>query len=190
MQSAISKDYSYFYGKRILYLIILLTILVLLFEIDYRTSLEFNIQTFIYNHLNISSILPAFMVIFIITFCSKSSLFVVFFGLHFYCQKHEKMRLFLRIGFLVVVNMVLKAIIQENRPFWERSVPVPLLFCKNTYGFPDTSIFLFFVLFIKRAWNRYVIIPLSTNIYMYTLLSIILIFFLIYNDTFLFYTIF
>jgi hypothetical protein len=88
---------------------------------------------------------------------------VVFFALHFFCSRKQKLRLFLRIGFLVTVDLFLKSLVQENRPFWELNVSVPLLICKNSFGFPDTSNFLFFILFINKAWNRYVIFLLGRS---------------------------
>ena len=91
--------------------------------------------------------------------CNKLSLFFVFYFIHYFSEKHEKIRLFLRIGFIFVIDYTFQMINQESRPFWERNISKSLLFCNNDFGLPDASNFLFFIFFVKKARKKIIIIP-------------------------------
>ena len=54
---------------------------------------------------------------------------------------------------LLSLDLVLKNLVREYRPFWVRTVDLQLAFCDNDFGVPDPANYIFFVLFIPSLNN-------------------------------------
>ena len=146
-------------------------------ELDVKTSIEVNIQKFLFNYLNPKYFLPDKIIFWFFVFIQNMPLFLFMIGLQLEENLFRKTKLEIRLLAIISLDLIFKILYQETRPFWVYPLDKDLSYCSNTFGFPDNTNLWFYLMFIKPLKKNYIkIFILVITIFYYGRYIILLIF--------------